>query len=106
MEENVFSTLKLGSDSGVVKGRETIAHMGKRKIEIAKIADDRKRLATFHKRKPGLLHKAMELSILCDVEIAVVIFGEVCVLSLALSLAMELSILCDVDVAVVIFGEA
>jgi hypothetical protein len=62
--------------------------MGKRKIEIAKIADDRKRLATFHKRKPGLLHKAMELSILCDVEIAVVIFGEVCVLSLSLSLSL------------------
>jgi hypothetical protein len=82
--------------------------MGKRKIEIAKIADDRKRLATFHKRKPGLLHKAMELSILCDVEIAVVIFGEVCVLSLSLSLslAMELSILCHVDIAVIIFGEA
>ena len=51
--------------------------MGKRKIEIVKIAEDRKRLATFHKRKPGLLHKAMELSILCDVEVAVIIFGEV-----------------------------
>jgi hypothetical protein len=81
--------------------------MGKRKIEIAKIADDRKRLATFHKRKPGLLHKAMELSILCDVEIAVIIFGEVFIfLSLFLSVAMELSILCDVVIAVVIFGEA
>ena len=78
--------------------------MGKRKIEISRIADNRKRLATFHKRKPGLLHKAMELSILCDVEIAVVIFGEVCVLSL--SVGMELSILCEVDIAVVIFGEA
>uniref|UniRef100_A0A7S0HJC8 MADS-box domain-containing protein n=2 Tax=Geminigeraceae TaxID=589343 RepID=A0A7S0HJC8_9CRYP len=49
--------------------------MGKRKIKVEKIKDDRTRLATFQKRKMGLIKKAMELSVLCEVEVALVIFG-------------------------------
>ena len=49
--------------------------MGKRKISIEKIPDDRVRVATFQKRKLGLIKKAMELSLLCEVEVALVIFG-------------------------------
>uniref|UniRef100_A0A7S0I1E5 MADS-box domain-containing protein n=1 Tax=Hanusia phi TaxID=3032 RepID=A0A7S0I1E5_9CRYP len=44
---------------------------GKTKIE--RIPDDRTRQNTFHKRKMGLMKKAIELSILCDCEIAMVI---------------------------------
>lgn len=46
--------------------------MGRKKIAIARIQDERNRQITFSKRKAGLLKKAYELSILCDVEIAVI----------------------------------
>ncbi|EKD18150.1 SRF-type transcription factor RlmA [Drepanopeziza brunnea f. sp. 'multigermtubi' MB_m1] len=49
--------------------------MGRRKIEIKAIKDDRNRSVTFLKRKGGLFKKAHELSVLCSVDVAVVIFG-------------------------------
>jgi hypothetical protein len=51
------------------------AVMGRKKISIARIADERNRQVTFQKRKSGLLKKAMELSVLCDAEIAVLVFA-------------------------------
>jgi len=48
--------------------------MGRKKIKIEHIADDRNRHVTFVKRKNGLTKKAMELSKLCDCEIALIIF--------------------------------
>ena len=49
--------------------------MGRRKISIAPIADDRNRSVTFLKRKNGLFKKAYELGILCSAEVAVVVFS-------------------------------
>lgn len=49
--------------------------MGRNKIKIEKISNERNRHATFSKRKNGLFKKAMELSILCDCEIALLIFN-------------------------------
>lgn len=43
--------------------------MGKKKIEIKYIKDDKKRCSTFKKRKFGLLKKAKELSILCGANV-------------------------------------
>ncbi|KAJ1728745.1 hypothetical protein LPJ61_003872 [Coemansia biformis] len=49
--------------------------MGRKKIKIKTIKDERNRQVTFLKRKAGLLKKAYELSVLCDSEIAVIIFS-------------------------------
>ncbi|KAL2016371.1 hypothetical protein VTK56DRAFT_3829 [Thermocarpiscus australiensis] len=49
--------------------------MGRRKIEIKAIQDDRNRSVTFLKRKGGLFKKAHELGVLCSVDVAVIIFG-------------------------------
>ncbi|KAL8615944.1 hypothetical protein ACOMHN_034620 [Nucella lapillus] len=48
--------------------------MGRKKIQIARINDERNRQVTFTKRKFGLMKKAYELSVLCDCEIALIIF--------------------------------
>lgn len=52
--------------------RET---MGRGKIEIKKIENVNSRQVTFSKRRGGLLKKARELSILCDAQVAVIIFS-------------------------------
>lgn len=49
--------------------------MGRNKIKIEKIANERNRQATFFKRKNGLFKKAMELSILCDCDVALLVFS-------------------------------
>ncbi|XP_018110776.1 myocyte-specific enhancer factor 2A homolog isoform X7 [Xenopus laevis] len=49
--------------------------MGRRKIQITRIMDDRNKQVTFTKRKFGLMKKAYELSVLCDCEIALIIFN-------------------------------
>jgi len=50
--------------------------MGRNKIKIERIENERNRTATFTKRKHGLIKKAMELSILCDCEIALIVFQD------------------------------
>ncbi|XP_069583845.1 myocyte-specific enhancer factor 2D isoform X2 [Ranitomeya imitator] len=49
--------------------------MGRKKIQIQRITDERNRQVTFTKRKFGLMKKAYELSVLCDCEIALIIFN-------------------------------
>lgn len=49
--------------------------MGRGKIEIKKIENANSRQVTFSKRRSGLLKKARELAILCDAEVAVIIFS-------------------------------
>ncbi|KAF0917704.1 hypothetical protein E2562_021206 [Oryza meyeriana var. granulata] len=49
--------------------------MGRGKIEIKRIENKTSRQVTFCKRRNGLLKKAYELAILCDAEIALIIFS-------------------------------
>lgn len=52
-----------------------VISMGRRKIEIQPLTDDRNRTVTFVKRKAGLFKKAHELAVLCQVDLAVIIVG-------------------------------
>ncbi|KAM0881053.1 hypothetical protein ACQ4PT_033181 [Festuca glaucescens] len=49
--------------------------MTRRKIVIKRIENMSKRQDTFCKRRSGLLKKAQELAILCDVQVAVIVFS-------------------------------
>ncbi|CAN4110268.1 unnamed protein product [Withania somnifera] len=49
--------------------------MGRGKIDIKLIENVNNRQVTFSKRRAGLLKKASELSVLCDSEVAVIIFS-------------------------------
>ncbi|XP_021714798.1 agamous-like MADS-box protein AGL11 isoform X1 [Chenopodium quinoa] len=49
--------------------------MGRGKIDIKRIENTTNRQVTFCKRRNGLLKKAYELSVLCDAEIALIVFS-------------------------------
>ncbi|XP_076918215.1 floral homeotic protein AGAMOUS-like [Bidens hawaiensis] len=49
--------------------------IGKGKIEIKRIENTTNRQVTFCKRRNGLLKKAYELSVLCDAEVALIVFS-------------------------------
>ncbi|WOG98969.1 hypothetical protein DCAR_0418315 [Daucus carota subsp. sativus] len=49
--------------------------MGRVKREIKKIENVTSRQITFSKRRRGLVKKAHELSVLCDVDVALIIFS-------------------------------
>ncbi|KAJ9120091.1 hypothetical protein QFC22_002989 [Naganishia vaughanmartiniae] len=49
--------------------------MGRKKIVIKRLAEDRNRNVTFLKRKAGLMKKAWELSVLCGAEVSVIVFN-------------------------------
>lgn len=49
--------------------------MGRGKIEIKRIENPTSRQVTFSKRRGGLMKKGHELSVLCDADVAVIIFS-------------------------------
>ncbi|GAV69940.1 SRF-TF domain-containing protein [Cephalotus follicularis] len=49
--------------------------MGRGKLKMELIDKEKPRMSTFKKRRMGLLKKAKELNVLCDVETCVIIFG-------------------------------
>jgi hypothetical protein len=50
--------------------------MGRSAVVVKPIEDTSKRKATFQKRRAGIMKKAMELSVLCHCDIALVVFDE------------------------------
>ncbi|XP_035550066.1 truncated transcription factor CAULIFLOWER A-like [Juglans regia] len=50
--------------------------MGRGKVQMKRIEDKTSRQVTFSKRKGGLMKKARELAVLCDVEVALMIFSD------------------------------
>lgn len=50
--------------------------MGKRKIQIQQLSNEKTRQLTLAKRKKGLIKKAMELAILCNADVFIEVAGE------------------------------
>ena len=55
--------------------RDRKERMGRGKVELKRIENKINRQVTFSKRRNGLLKKAYELSVLCDAEVALIIFS-------------------------------
>lgn len=53
----------------------SLSKMGRVKLEIKRIENNTNRQVTFSKRRNGLIKKAYELSILCDIDIALIMFS-------------------------------
>ncbi|KAL7230779.1 hypothetical protein ACSBR2_009130 [Camellia fascicularis] len=49
--------------------------MGRVKLQIKRIENNTSRQVTFSKRRNGLIKKAYELSVLCDIDIALIMFS-------------------------------
>ncbi|KAJ0668707.1 putative transcription factor MADS-MIKC family [Helianthus annuus] len=60
------------NDSGEISPQRKL---GRGKIEIKRIENTTNRQVTFCKRRSGLLKKAYELSVLCDAEVALIVFS-------------------------------
>nr|GEY29191.1 floral homeotic protein AGAMOUS-like isoform X1 [Tanacetum cinerariifolium] len=60
------------NDSGEISPERKL---GRGKIEIKRIENTTNRQVTFCKRRNGLLKKAYELSVLCDAEVALIVFS-------------------------------
>ncbi|WOL02066.1 AG-like MADS box transcription factor [Canna indica] len=61
--------------AGGIRTLEQAGKMGRGKIEIKRIENTTNRQVTFCKRRNGLLKKAYELSVLCDAEVALIVFS-------------------------------
>lgn len=57
------------------KNRIGCWNMGRGRVELKRIENKINRQVTFAKRRNGLLKKAYELSVLCDAEVALIIFS-------------------------------
>ncbi|XP_040990592.1 truncated transcription factor CAULIFLOWER A-like [Juglans microcarpa x Juglans regia] len=49
--------------------------MGRRRVQLKRIENKINRQVTFSKRRSGLLKKAHEISVLCDAEVALIVFS-------------------------------
>ncbi|MQL94783.1 hypothetical protein Taro_027458, partial [Colocasia esculenta] len=52
-----------------------LGEMGRGRVELKRIENKINRQVTFAKRRNGLLKKAYELSVLCDAEVALIVFS-------------------------------
>ncbi|KAL8140361.1 hypothetical protein V2J09_006382 [Rumex salicifolius] len=60
----------------ITEGKEKrISAMGRKKVQMKKIADKNSRYVTFSKRRSGLFKKAAEIATLCAAQIAIIVFS-------------------------------
>ncbi|KAJ1704062.1 hypothetical protein LUZ63_003841 [Rhynchospora breviuscula] len=55
--------------------REPLGRKKRGRVKLARIEDKTSRQVRFSKRKSGLFKKAFELAVLCDAEVALVVFS-------------------------------
>ncbi|KAL0381673.1 UNVERIFIED_CONTAM: MADS-box protein JOINTLESS [Sesamum angustifolium] len=82
--------------------------MAREKIQIKKIDNATARQVTFSKRRRGLFKKAEELSVLCDADVALIIFsstGKLFEYSSSRSPSLSLSVVPHVYVQVCVVGK-
>ncbi|KAK3022808.1 hypothetical protein RJ639_047057 [Escallonia herrerae] len=60
---------------GFQQKKKAIKEMGRGRVELKRIENKINRQVTFSKRRNGLLKKAYELSVLCDAEVALIVFS-------------------------------
>jgi hypothetical protein len=60
---------------GIEEKGSKASRMGRGKVELKRIENKISRQVTFAKRRNELLKKAYELSVLCDAEVALIIFS-------------------------------
>ncbi|BBG99750.1 K-box region and MADS-box transcription factor family protein [Prunus dulcis] len=69
---SIFATMEFPNQAPESSSQRKI---GRGKIEIKRIENTTNRQVTFCKRRNGLLKKAYELSVLCDAEVALIVFS-------------------------------
>jgi hypothetical protein len=69
-----YLALALCAGAVEIKG-EIEVEMGRGRVELKRIENKINRQVTFSKRRNGLLKKAYELSVLCDAEVALIVFS-------------------------------
>ncbi|XP_022728796.1 agamous-like MADS-box protein AGL8 homolog [Durio zibethinus] len=57
------------------EGKKGIISMGRGRVQLKRIENKINRQVTFSKRRSGLLKKAHEISVLCDAEVALIVFS-------------------------------
>ncbi|CAI9109893.1 OLC1v1009816C1 [Oldenlandia corymbosa var. corymbosa] len=61
--------------NGIVPGWMLDRRMGRGRVQLKRIENKISRRVTFSKRRSGLLKKAHEISVLCDAEVALIVFS-------------------------------
>ncbi|CAK9152662.1 unnamed protein product [Ilex paraguariensis] len=72
---NSAAAMEFPNQSREISGFSPGRKLGRGKIEIKRIENTTNRQVTFCKRRNGLLKKAYELSVLCDAEVALIVFS-------------------------------
>ncbi|KAM2113148.1 hypothetical protein ACFX1Q_021873 [Malus domestica] len=70
---SIFWTVKEGEFKRKIRGQK--CRMGRVKLKIKRLENTNGRQATYAKRKNGIMKKANELSILCDIDIVLLMFS-------------------------------
>ena len=75
MEEDAAGRTSVQQHVAAAEGGGKEAKRKRGKVELRRIEDRTSRQVRFSKRRSGLFKKAFELSVLCDTEVALVVFS-------------------------------